>query len=226
MGSLRSTLPGSCVASSLSLTKAEMRWAARSNLFFAALLVASCDRSSGGAGASLVGAEKRPPESQLLKETIEIVPSSAPGPRSANLYYDLRPDNSLSVTLSHWTPQAHGEVVDGRDTFQLSASEAGEARRLLWRLRPERLAGVESDIQPVGCRPAPVDASPLYSVAFIAEGAKPGLKDDLIGVTGVPAERDCNTQPAADARQLVQQVLQIFPMSKVAAEFERRKNRR
>jgi len=192
-------------------------------MLLAALLLASCNRSSSGAGTSLVGAKKLPPESQLSNETIEIVPASAPGAESANLYYDLRPDNSLSVTLSHWTRQAHGEVVDGRDTFQLSPSDAFETRRLLWRLRPEELEGVGSVNQPVGCPRPPVDASPLYSVAFIAEGAKPGLKDDLIGITGIFAQQFCNTKSAADARHLVDQILQRFPKSKVAGEFERRK---
>jgi hypothetical protein len=196
---------------------------ARSALLLAALLCASCQRPAGSAGESLVGAKKLPAEQQLSRETIEIVPASWDAPEAPHVYFDLRPDDSLTVTLSHWAEKAHSEVIDGRDTFHLSPADASKARRRLWQLRPQELTGVESITRPTDCPPPPTDTFPDYSVAFIAEGPKPGVKDDLIGITDVPAARFCAGKSAAEARQLIQQVLDLFPKSKVAAEFESRK---
>jgi hypothetical protein len=68
-----------------------------------------------------------------------------------------------------------------------------------------------------------MDTFPVAAVAFIAEGPKPGVGDDRLGVVDVPNQYTCDTRQGREARQLIEKVLRSFPQSKVAAEFNRRR---
>lgn len=188
----------------------------------AAWLLASCDGPAIDPSESLVGAKSLPSARELSRETIQINPMSSAWTADAQrLSYELRPDNSLSVTLSHWDLGGRDEVIDGRETFHLSGSVASQARRLLWRVRPEPLQGIEWIIRPTGCPPPPTDTFG-DSVVFISGNPEAGTTDRKIGVFEVLPAQYCRESSANEARLVVKQVLQLFPKSKVAAEYQRR----
>src|SRR3954452_8522798 len=144
---------------------------------------------------------------------------------SGLLSYELRPDNTLAITLTHRDRDTSKEVTDGKERFDLSGDIASQARHELWRLRPANLQGIEWDVRPADCPPPPTDTFPEAAVAFIAEGPKPGVEDDRIGVVDVPAQYTCNTRQGIEARDVIEKVLRSFPQSKVATEFYRRHDR-
>jgi hypothetical protein len=168
-----------------------------------------------------VGAKSIPSAHELSRETIEIIPGSSPWVNAPRLSYEIHPDNSLDVTLSHWSTGVHDDVIDAKEVFHLKPNTASDVRHLLWRLRPEELKGVEWQIRPVGCPPPPTDTGSDYSVAFISVGPRPGVQDDRVGVFDLPPAQYCGVQSAAQARLLIEQVLHLFPPSKVAAGYKR-----
>jgi hypothetical protein len=186
----------------------------------ASLFCVSCDDSAIDPSRSLVRAQHLPPAELLSRETIEInrgFGDISPG----FLSYQLLPDDRLVVTL---TDRNYPEdVVIGKETFQLTSEIAAEARRMLWRVRPEKLEGVEWETRPVSCYPQSCHDFGELAVAFIAEGSKPGIDDDRIGIFVLPGPDSCRSPAAIKARRLIQRVMHRFPRSKVAAEFERRR---
>jgi hypothetical protein len=204
----------------------------RPNASSAAILVAfaicaSCDHPAIDPSQSLVGVKSLPSARELSLETIQIIPGTSVWISSPRLAYELKPDNSLTVTLTHWDRASpEHEITDAKETFDLPATVASDARHLLRRLRPEPLQGVEYLIRPAGCPPPPTDISSEYSVAFIAEGPKPGVDDDRVGRFDLSPSQYCGTKSAAEARQVIHQVLELFPKSNVAADFENMQNNR
>jgi hypothetical protein len=196
-----------------------MKW---SSLVAVSLVLSACgDGSPIKPSESLVGAMQLPSAKILSREIIQISRGlgswpSAPGA----LEYDLRPDSSLSITHTKLDRDFHRLIV-GQETLHLSSPAAAQARRMLWRVRPETLRGIRVETRPVGCPPPPVDASPEFFVDFISEGPKAGIADDKLGIVLVPYADDCRTTQAAEARGLVRRVLQSFPPSKVAADYNK-----
>lgn len=191
-----------------------MAW---TRLVAAALLCASC-RDAGVEGSpSLVGAERLPPASVLSRELIQINRGyGAVGEKF--LSYELRPDDSLTVTL---TDRRRDRVL-GEQSFRLASDAAGRVRRLLSQVRPARLQGLDAhEARPVGCeRRGPHDFGEL-AIVFVDTGSGPGIEDDRIGIFELPDPRTCSTAQAVEARALVRQVLAAIPSSSVAADFER-----
>ncbi|MFL6725338.1 MAG: hypothetical protein ACJ8FS_02345 [Sphingomicrobium sp.] len=183
------------------------------------LLCTSCDRPAIEPGQSLVGAKELPPAKALSHETIEINRASRSS-TSGRLTYELRPDDSLIVTLA----SQDWKTPIGHEIFQLQPEIAEQARRALWRVRPEELKGVEWINPPPDCPPPPTDTHPEIAVAFIAEGPKPGVADDRVGIFDLPYKSICDTRQSNEARALIQGVLRSFPASKVATEFEQRRD--
>lgn len=186
-------------------------------------LLASCDRPAIDPSHSLVGARELPNSRELSRETIQINRSFGVGyghvVNSHLLSYELRPDNSLSVT--HYENGVEkGQVERGSETFELPRDVANNARRAMWRMRPSPLKGVEYDIRPAGC-PFRLHDSSEYALLFIKEGGETGTRNDLLGFSVVPPPESCNNSTARSARALVRQVLADFPKSKVAASFQR-----
>jgi hypothetical protein len=186
------------------------------------LLVSACDKPAIDASQSLVGAKQLPTARTLAREVIQINQGFG-SPAWSLLSYELRPDNSLTITLTHRDHDTFKEVTDGKESFDLSSSVASQVRHDLWRLRPSTLQGIETLVRPADCPPPPTDTFPLAAVAFIAEGPKPGVEDDRLGVVDVPAQYTCDTRHGGEARALIEKVLRSFPRSKVAAEFDRRR---
>jgi hypothetical protein len=174
----------------------------------ALLLAAGCDQSRSKAPDSLVGAKHLPPVSELSHETIQI--NHWGGARRDHLLtYELRPDNTLTVTHSLRAPG--GDKTLGREAFGLAADAASQVRLTLSRLRPETLRGVEYVSYPVGCQP-PIDSGDEVAIAFIDEHEK-------IGIFDLPYP--CRDSKAAAARNAIAAVMQSLPTSKVAAAFSR-----
>lgn len=185
------------------------------------LLTSACEGPAIDASQSLVGAKQLPPASVLSKEIIQI--NQGFGSQTSSLLsYELGPGNTLAITLTHRDHDTFKEVTDGKEAFDLSATVASQVRRDLWRLRPSTLEGIETLVRPADCPPPPTDTFPVAAVAFIAEGPKPGVEDDRLGVVDVPAQYTCDTRQGREARDLIEKVLRSFPRSTLAAEFDRR----
>jgi hypothetical protein len=175
------------------------------------LLAGSCHRPAIDPAQSLVGAKSLPAASVLSREIIEI--NRGVGSWDGNgLSYDLRPDNTLTVTLT-----GRGDSVKAKESFQLSSDVAAAARRMLWRVRPENLEGIEQAVLPSGCHSPPVDAGSEYSVIFIPADSG----NQRLGVLLLPYARDCAAKNSIEAHNLIGTVLHSFPTSKVAAEYDR-----
>src|SRR5262249_43605510 len=119
-----------------------MRWLAQGCCMVVLLLPAACDRPANPVH-SLVGANNLPSPKELSQETIQIEREFA-GPGAQQLTYELRPDDSLRVTLG----APDGNPPSTTETFHLSSAIAANARSKLWRIRPDQ-AGV-GRIMPTG----------------------------------------------------------------------------
>ena len=178
------------------------------------LICTSCDRPAIDPSQSLVGAKSLPPARELMSETIEIYLGEDKS-LSHQLSYELRKDNSLTLTLS--------AVERGKRSlsqkFQLRSADADALRRKLWRVRPEELKGLAWMVQPADCPPPPTDTSPMLSVGFIQEGTKPGIEDDHIGVFILPYPYTCKTPGGNAARALLKEVLKALPGSRLQSQY-------
>lgn len=176
----------------------------------AALVAASCSQLSFDASESLVGAKRLPPVAELLRETIQINRDTEFDGHQHFLSFDLRPDNSLTVT--HTLDGYEGNDIVGKETFRLQPEVADGVRKTLWRFRPGNLQGVEDLTYPVGCSP-PIDSGMEVAVAFF--GKSPMQGD--IGIFALPYA--CKEGQAAVARSELGRVMRSLPTSKVAAAF-------
>lgn len=189
--------------------------------WIAVLLLVGCDKPAIDSSQSLVGAKKLPSAKILSREVIQI--NRGFGALTSDwLSYELQPDNTLTITLTHRERVTPKDIIQGKETFELSPSAASQVRNDLWRLRSATLQGADWAVRPADCPEPPTDAFPEVAVAFIAEGPKPGIEDDLVGVSDIPTQDTCNTKQGNEARRLLEKVLRSFPASKVAAEFDRR----
>ena len=111
------------------------------------LALEGCDRSSD----SIVGADNLPSAAELARETIQINRDSSVGRQVHYLTYELKPDNSLTIT--HALDGYQGDRVVGTESFQLPAERATTIRKVLTSFRPAKLQGVEYLVYPVGCKP-------------------------------------------------------------------------
>ena len=185
-----------------------MKAAARLLWLTPVLLTGACERSAVGASESLVGAKSLPSARQLAAEEIQI--NRRGGPRHDHmLTYDLSPTNSL--TVAHTVDQLGGAKTVATATFHLTLEAANRVRTSLWRVRPERLTGIQDITLPSGCSVV-IDASPQANVVFA--DAKHRL-----GISSIPRGSDCDTPDARQARELVSAVLDLLPAGKLAGQF-------
>jgi len=183
----------------------------------------ACDGPAIDPSQSLVGAKQLPSADVLSREIIQISRGFG-SPTSPLLTYELEPDDTLTVTLTHRDRTTFAEVTDGKETFHLSSKIASGARRNLWRLRPEPLEGIEQVTRPADCPPPPTDTIAEAAVAFMPGRPKPGVAHVDLGVTEVPSAHTCATRQGVEARNVVTSVLKSFPPSTGAAEYDRRRN--
>lgn len=184
------------------------------------LLCASCDDVAIERSQSLVGAKALPSATSLARETFYITRGGGAYGGDA-LSYEWRPDDSLLVTHTFSDGRGTGEVVRGKETLHISAEVAAQVRRLLWRVRPAKLEGVEQDARPTGCkRQGPHDFGEV-TIGFVNHGDAREFEDDVVGIFELPTTESCNTPAVVEARAVVRLALQLLPKSKVAAAFSR-----
>lgn len=185
-----------------------MRAAARLMWLTAILLTGACHRSAVAGRESLVGAKSVPSERELAAEEIQI--NRRGGPRNDHmLIYDLSPTNSLRV--AHTVDELSGAKIVAAATFRLTPQAANHVRTSLWRVRPDRLTGIQDITLPAGCTVV-IDASPQANVVFADAKHR-------MGISSIPRERDCDTPEARHARVLVSGVLAYLPGRKLTAGF-------
>ena len=201
----------------------------KTNLLNAALVAcvlptASCGQSGAEPDQSLVGTESLPSPDALRSEVIVINRSEgdSDSTESHSLDYELRPDNVLRIqhTLFGYP---EGKVM-GKDSIALTPSVAESARRSLWRLRPtasESLGDLSYPARPLNCeRQGPHDFGEVQ-VIFIDERGTPKVEDDRLAQFELPNPRSCNNHHVTKARNLIAEVLQSFPNSRVATDFQK-----
>lgn len=160
--------------------------------------VVSCHRS-GAQSESLVGADSLPPQSDLVRETIQI--RGRDGLTHAAMSYELTPSNLLSIQYS--VDSKSSDERRKEQSFSLPKSTAAFVRTNLWRLRPAKLRGIEEVVYPTGCQP-PLDAIAGSTVAFTNDKGE-------IGIVSVPLA--CKDATSAEARRILDRVIGAFPES-------------
>lgn len=179
------------------------------------LLATSCTNQAVKVKDRLVDGTELPSEEMLLREKIEINQGfGGEGFGEHFLSYELASNNSLIVTHT-FRPE---DKVIGTEVFVLRPDVAMKARKQLWRVRPDKLEGIETDVRPSGCLRRWVHDSPEIAVGFIAS-------DEMHGVFDLPRPVSCDTPAAKAARRMLHDVLTSFPRSKVAETFIKQRDR-
>jgi hypothetical protein len=109
----------------------------------------------------------------------------------------------------------------GRESLQVSAEAGAQARRLLARVHPARLEGVQQDARPMGCERRGSHDEGEITIAFMRARGRPGMADDEIGLFALPYPQSCATPAAVEAGKVVRAILQLLPRSAVAAGYDR-----
>jgi len=173
------------------------------------LLATSCANPAVRAEDRLVDGTELPSEEMLSREKIEINQGFGGEAFGEHfLSYELASSNSLVVTHT-FRPE---DKVIGREVFVLPTDVAMKARKQLWRVRPDKLEGVETDVRPSGCLRRWVHDSPEIAVGFAAS-------DEMFGAFSLPRPISCDTRAAKAARLMLHDVLKHFPRSNVADSF-------
>lgn len=191
------------------------------SLLFVSLLCVSCNETAIEQLRSLVGAKELPSSKLLARETISIKRGGGPYGGDA-LFYELRPDNSLTVKHTSSDIRNMREGVKGKEVLRISPNVGDQVRQLLWRVRPAKFDGVENYASlPSGCeRKGPHDFGEV-AIAFLDEADARRTEGRDVGIFELPYPQSCNTPAAVEARQVVGSALQLLPRSEVAVEYER-----
>jgi hypothetical protein len=169
---------------------------------------------------SPVGAKKLPSANALLQETLYIARwRSMDGGDS--LTYEMLPSDMLTITHKFSDYKSAKVVVKGRETFRVPPKDAARIRKLLWRLRPEKLEGIDQQQRPVGCTRLDVHDWGEAGITFAANSNAAGGKHKAIGNFILPTVGSCNTSAAVKARQVMSLAFSLLPASNVASSFER-----
>lgn len=198
---------------------------ARSAPILAALLCIACGSDHGDRAGSLVGAGAIPPSQELAGESIMIIHFTMIGvPGGETLRRELRPDDRLAVTLVQHPSDPRDYAENGaerilaEETHRLSAEAAARARHALRRMRPEKLAGLDREVRPLGCERRSSHDFGEAQIVF--------HDGDAAGLFVLPSQQSCDTPAAREARRLVRQTLGTFPRSSAVAAFEEFEPRR
>jgi hypothetical protein len=147
----------------------------------------------------------------LARETLVIVDHT----NDAHAYeYELDPSGGLSLT--RYDRDEHGflQKFESKDTYHVSSHDAAVTRKLLRRLRPEKLEGMGVNVPPQGCPQQQLHASGDFAVAFIEPGREQASHDDRIGIFLSGYNEKCGslaccTAPAArNAHLIVRKAIQ------------------
>jgi hypothetical protein len=169
----------------------------------------------------LVGAKELPSEDKLSRETLYLSRHY----RSYYLSYELRSNNLLTLTRTRDGPTDEAEIVEGKEKIRVSADIARQFRKIVWRLRPEKLEDADKElswpIRPLGCkRRGPHDFGEI-SIVFVDDENQKSSEDFRIGFFDLPYESSCNTPAAKEARAVILRGLRLLPPSTVIERFQR-----
>jgi hypothetical protein len=189
-------------------------------LLASAILCGSCGDQGSRGTDSLVGATKLPSAEVLSRETLYITRGSNGG-GGDRLAYELRPGDSLAITHTYFDPRTFKVEVRAKDAFRVRPEVTARFRRLMWRVRPERLGRIlDNEVRPLGCkRRGPHDFGEV-SIAFINEGAAETAKDLPTALFELPWPDSCHTRAAKVARKAVREALGLLPKSRAVESFE------
>lgn len=181
---------------------------------------AACSDMAIEPSQSLVGAKTLPSANALLQETLYIARwRSMDGGDS--LTYELLPSDLLTITHKFSDLKSAKVVIKGRETFRVPPKDAAHIKKLLWRLRPEKLEGLDQEQRPIGCARLDVHDWGEARITFSANGIASGGKHKTIGNVILPTVGSCNTPAAFKARQVMSLALSLLPASNVASSYER-----
>ncbi|HEV7343100.1 MAG TPA: hypothetical protein VGN68_15850 [Sphingopyxis sp.] len=173
------------------------------------LLATACANQAVKVEDRLVDGTSLPSEEMLSREKIEINQGfGGEGFGEHFLSYELASNNSLVVTHT-FRPE---DKVIGDEVFVVSPYVAMKARKQLWRVRPDALENIGSEVRPSGCLPRWDHETPEIAVGF-------GSSNEMFGTFFLPRPASCDTPAAKAARQMLNDVLKSFPRSKVAETF-------
>jgi hypothetical protein len=171
-----------------------------------ALLLGACHKPSSQEFGSLVGVKKMPSGEALNHETILINLRYSPTtPRM--LTYELRPDNTITITQSLSEPGGDKDI--SKEVLTLVPAKTARMRAYLWRLRPSKLADLSAITYPTDCHP-PIDASSELTVAFVDP-------ERNVGVFALPYI--CKNGASAEARKVARAAIAVIPRTKTAEAF-------
>lgn len=150
-----------------------------------------------------------PSKADLVRETIEINRSyGGEGYGEHLLSFALSSNDVLTVTHT-FIPD---DKIVGIETFTLSSRVAANVRQQLWRIRPAKLEGYNADVRPLGCNKSIVHDFGDITVLFYPD-------EETFGFFTLPYPDSCNNAAAQKARSTLEEVLAMFPSSKVAESF-------
>jgi hypothetical protein len=167
----------------------------------------SCNQAPARKGPSLTDAKNLPPESDLKNEIIIIWRDVH---EDKLLNYELHPDNQLLVTLYRSGAQ---DKPLAEERLAMGVREADQARRLLWRLRPENDASAKKSL-PIGCDYV-TDRVATTGVAFSRENLS------HLEMFSLPLPEECQSRAAQEARALLDDIIRSLPQSKISAQYAR-----
>jgi hypothetical protein len=180
----------------------------------ASLLLGSCNGPAIEPSQSLVTDKALPPASELRREIIGFY-YDRDRSLTRQLSYELKPNDVWSVVIVD--TRTYAEI--NRSNFQLPKGKANQARSALWRLRPEKLDGVQWPHMPADCPPQPTDTHDDVAVGFTREGPKPGVEDDQVGVFTLPNIAYCKTPKSLTARELIANLMRQMPGHELREEY-------
>lgn len=157
----------------------------------------------------LVAGSLSPSNADLVRETIEInIGYGGRGYGAHRLSFSLSSADVLTVTHLF---MPDNKIV-GKEIFTLPSRVAENARQQLWRIRPATLEGYAADVRPLGCRTDVDDDFGDMTVLFMPD-------EETFGFFTLPDPDSCNNAAARGARATLEEVLKMFPSSKVEASF-------
>lgn len=157
----------------------------------------------------MVAGSLLPSKSALIRETIEISRGyGGEGYGEHLLSFALSSNDVLTVTHA-FRPD---DKIVRREVFTLSPRVAANVREQLWRIRPAKLEGYGADVRPLGCKKSFDHDFGEITVLFYPD-------EGTFGFFTLPYPDSCNNAAAQKARATLEEVLAMFPRSKVAESF-------
>lgn len=173
-------------------------------------LIAACGPPAITDSDRLVAGSLLPSKADLVRETIEINRGYGGQGYGAHLLSFALSSNDVLTVTHLYKPD---DKIVGKETFTLSSRVAENARQQLWRMRPAKLEDYAADVRPLGCKKSSDHDFGDITVLFTPDNEK------TFGFFTLPYPDSCNNAAAQKARTTLEEVLAMFPSSKVGESF-------